>query len=118
MDCAVLDLVGAVDSILIVCVGASLWADVLSSKLVISVVSGRFVTVVGSGDGHIVVNISCNKNIMNEGNCVNRTMGDNGSLHETLSYHYYRPRSKGDNVLGTVRPSVRPLTAELFDLRP
>ncbi len=29
----------------------------------------------------------------------------------------YRPRSEGDNVLGSVRPSVRPLTAEPFDLR-
>ena len=34
----------------------------------------------------------------------------------------YRPRSEGDNVLGGVRPSVRPsvntLTPEQFDLRP
>ncbi len=35
---------------------------------------------------------------------------------------FYRPRSKGDNVLDSIRPSiclsVRSLTAELFDLRP
>ncbi len=23
------------------------------------------------------------------------------------SYHFYRPRSKGDNAIGSVRPSVR-----------
>ncbi len=38
-------------------------------------------------------------------------------------YCHYRTRSEGDNVLGSVRPSVcpssvRPLTAEPFDLRP
>ncbi len=36
--------------------------------------------------------------------------------------YLYRPRSEGDNVLGSVRlsvrPSVSPLTAEPFDLRP
>ncbi len=36
--------------------------------------------------------------------------------------YFYRPRSEGDNVLGCVRPSVRPsvttLTPEPFDLRP
>ena len=37
-------------------------------------------------------------------------------------YFNYRPRSEGDNALGSVHVSVRPfactLTAELFDLRP
>ncbi len=38
-----------------------------------------------------------------------------------LSFSNYRPQSEGDNVLGSVRPSVRlsgsALTAEPFDLR-
>ncbi len=33
-------------------------------------------------------------------------------------HSYYRPRSEGDNVLGSVRPSADTLTAEPFDLRP
>ncbi len=44
----------------------------------------------------------------------------------TILRSHYRPRSEGDNVLGSVRPSVRlsvspsvtALTAEPFDLRP
>ncbi len=44
----------------------------------------------------------------------------------SLHMNHYRPRSEGDNALGSVRPSVRlsvrlsvcALTAEPFDLRP
>ncbi len=57
------------------------------------------------------------RTVMSNGTKVNKAISDtaNGAIN-------YRPRSGGDNVLGSVRPSVctsvRPLTAEPFDLRP
>ncbi len=56
--------------------------------------------------------------IVNEGNFMHNC--------EVRDINYYRPRSEGDNELGSVRLSVRPsvcpsvnaLTAEPFDLRP
>ncbi len=40
-------------------------------------------------------------------------------LRGTLKFdYYYRLRSEGDNILGSVRLSADTLTAEPFDLRP